>query len=52
MAKVTDRRLDKLERSSTDQDDFKLVLDWSGDELISSTDEIVISWDDKDGIDD
>ena len=49
MARVTDNRLDKLERSSTDDDSVRIVVDWSMD-AVSTTDPDVIhiTWSDID----
>jgi len=49
--KVTDNRLDRLEKASTDDDSVRIVVDWSTDGLSSSTDPDVlqITWSDIDG---
>ena len=44
--KVTDNRLDKLERSSTDQDDYKLIISWSSTDGSTDPDVIHVSWSD------
>ena len=49
--KITDNRLEKLEMSSTDQDDYRIIIDWSTDGGSSTDygdDVILVNWSDVD----